>query len=285
MTLLITFALLFMTTCFVVAVVTYILYWYEHQSRIENLFPSRNAALHAARRGVFSAFFAEIFSFSIYLGGTFLQYWRKRVPKLPAEPESPIIMVHGLFHNSSAWVLFRHWFRKLGLGNCATFYYSSRKPFDVVSAELDKYLEAVLKQAPNSKPVLIGHSLGGLLLRNWLATSEQADKVAGVITLGTPMLGSKLATFSATYLGQQLDFKGKLISEIEGREAAQDLPVVPCYAFYSPVDNMVLPQESVSTPPKGWNVVKTKPVSHLAMLSSKTIAKQVAMTVKELFSK
>lgn len=284
MTILFTLLIVFILICLFVAIATYLLYWYEHQSRIESLFPTRNAAHLAVRCGVLSAFRAQLFCFSIYLGGTFLQYWHKRVPRLPADAESPIIMVHGLFHNSTAWVLFRMWFRMMGLRNCASFYYSSCKSFDVVSAELDKYLMAVLKQSPDSKPVLIGHSLGGLLLRNWLASSEQADKVAGLITLGTPMLGSKLATFSVTNLGQQLDFKGELISQIEKREQARKIPAAPCYAFYSPVDNMVMPQESVSTPPKGWVVIRTKAVSHLAMLNDKTIAEQVAKTVKKLFS-
>ena len=285
MSFLLLFATLFFLSCLFIAVTTYLLYWYEHEPRIETLFPSRKEAHMAMRKGVFSALCSQLFSFAIYLSGTILQYWRKKTPKAPDHAEAPVIMVHGLFHNSTAWVLFRHWFKKAGITNCATFFYSSRKDFDTISRELDTYLTMVLNKYPDSKPVLIGHSLGGLLLRNWLASSDRATDVSGLITLGTPMLGSKLATFSATALGQQLAYNGTLIQQIETREQGTHTPPVPCFALYSPVDNMVLPQESVATPPEGWSIIKTTPVSHLAMLNNKTIATLVSGIVTKLFSK
>ena len=117
--------------------------------------------------------------------------------------------------------------------------------------------------------VVTTHSLGGLLIRNWVGHSEHSNKLAGVVTLGAPMLGSKLATFSVIDLGQHLGYNGPLIQKIEKTES---IPQIPCYALYSPVDNMVLPQESVSTAPAGWEAVQTAPVSHLAMLSHKPTA-------------
>lgn len=285
MSILVLLAFLFFLSCLFIAVSTYLLYWYEHEPRIETLFPSRKDARKAVRRGIFSALCSQLFCFTIYLGGTALQYWRKKAPKAPARAEAPVIMVHGLFHNSTAWVLFRHWFKKAGIRNCATFFYSSRNDFDTISRELDSYLTMVLDKYPDSKPVLIGHSLGGLLLRNWLASSKRATEVSGLITLGTPMLGSKLATFSATHLGQQLAYHGALIQQIEALENKQKTPPVPCFALYSPVDNMVLPQESVATPPEGWNLIKTTAVSHLAMLNNKATATLVSGIVTKLFSK
>lgn len=285
MSILLLFALLFFLSCLFIAITTYLLYWYEHEPRIETLFPSRRDAQKAVRRGIFSALCSQLFCFTIYLSGTILQYWRKKTPKAPECADTPVILVHGLFHNSTAWVLFRHWFKKTGITNCATFFYSSRNDFNTISRELDTYLTMVLDKYPDSKPVLIGHSLGGLLLRNWLASSERATEVSGLITLGTPMLGSKLATFSATALGQQLAYNGTLIQQIEAREHEKKIPPVPCFALYSPVDNMVLPQESVATPPKGWTLIKTTPVSHLAMLNNKAIATLVSGIITKLFSK
>lgn len=284
MTILFTLLFLFVLGCFVFAVITYLLYWYEHQSRIESLFDSREAAVRATRSGILSAFKALIFVIGMYPAGIFIQCWKKRRPQSTAVG-CPIIMVHGLFHNCSAWFLFRYWFRKHGLKTCSTFNYSSCKPFNVVSDELNNYLETILKQEPTIKPVLISHSLGGLFLRNWLASSEHADKIAGVITLGAPMQGSKLAIFSVTSLGQELGYRGELIKQIEKREQVHPEASIPCYMFYSPVDNMVLPQESISTPPKNWVAIKTRPVSHIAMLFDKTIANQVAETAKTLLSK
>jgi len=281
MNILLLLALLLFLACFFVAAATYLLYWYEHESRIETFFPSRKEARKAVQRGVFSALRSQIFSFSIYPAGTILQYWRKNTPQLPSGTGTPVILVHGLFHNSTAWALFRHWFAKAGITNCAAFFYSSRKNLDAISHDLDAYLNMVLEQYPDSRPILIGHSLGGLLLRNWLAASDHAERISGLITLGTPMLGSKLSTFSATALGQELAYKGTLIQQIEAREQTKNI-TVPRFALYSQVDNMVLPQESVMSPPEGWSLIKTTPVSHLAMLSDKSIAAQVSDIVTTL---
>ncbi|SIO26880.1 esterase/lipase family protein [Halodesulfovibrio marinisediminis] len=285
MTLLSVFLLVVVLICIFIALTSYFLYWYEHEPRLDSLFSSRKEALHAVWLGFLTALKALFFTVSIFLYGTVSQCcWRKR-PKQPTSADSPIIMIHGLFHNSSAWVLYRHWFKMIGLTNCAAFYYSSGDNFDEVSRKLNAYMEEFFQKYPEASPILIGHSLGGLLIRNWLANSHHANKVAGVITLGTPMLGSKLATFSVRPLGQQLKFKSKLIQQIEKSEQERGAINLPCFAMYSPVDNMVLPQESVSTPPEGWNVIRTKPVSHIAMLSDKSIALQVGETAKQLFAK
>lgn len=284
MTLLLLFLFIILLSCSLVAVTTYVLYWYEHEPRINTLFSSRKEALHAVGHGILTAHRALLLSVSIYLYGTMAQCCRWRLPKLPDHADRPIIMIHGLFHNSSAWVLYRHWFKKLGLTNCASFFYSSGKDFDAVSHRLELYMEEFFKKYPDAKPVLVGHSLGGLLIRNWLASSSHAHKIAGAVTLGAPMQGSRLATFSIRPLGQQLRFNGKLVQQIKMQEQEMDAISVPRYALYSPVDNMVLPQESIFTLPEGWTVVRTKPVSHIAMLSEKVIGMQVGEIAKQLLT-
>lgn len=270
---------LFALSCLFVAVATYMLYRYEHQSQLEEFFDSPEAATKAIHKAVFSAFKAQFFCFSIYLYGTLLQYRQKHTPQLPKRPDTPIIMVHGLFHNSSAWLLYKRWLARYGLTNTASFYYSSFKSFEEISQELDAYMKQFFSRYPTAKPVLVGHSMGGLLLRNWLSTASQAKQTAGVVTLGAPMHGSKLAIFSALSLGRKLEFNGALIKQIEQQEQTAHPLDIPCHAFFSPLDNMVLPQKSVSTPPEHWHTHKTKPVSHLAMLIDKSIANNVAHTI------
>lgn len=261
-------AFLFLSGTFFAAI-TYLLFWYEHQSRINTLFPDKKEARSAAYKGFFSAIKSQFLTFVLFPAGEIAQVKQKRTPPCPLETKHPIIMIHGLFHNSSAWIFYRHWLKQAGFPHCASFYYSSRKEFETIAEEFDAYLNNLFINHPDASPILLGHSLGGLFIRNWAGHSEHREKVAGIITLGAPMLGSKLATFSIVELGQQLEFNGPLIQQITATESA---PPVPCYALYSPVDNMVLPRDSASTVPARWQAVQTAPISHLAMLSHKPTA-------------
>lgn len=254
---------------FFVAATTYLLFWYEHQSRLDTLFSSKKEAQSAACKGFFSAVRSQLLTFILLPAGKVVQVKNNHTPHTPLQKKHPVIMVHGLFHNCSAWFFYKHWLKQAGFPDSTSFFYSSAKPFETVAQELDAYLDNLFKKHPDVKPILLGHSLGGLLIRNWIGHSEHSRKVAGVITLGAPMLGSKLATFSVIALGQQLGYNGALIRQIQETES---IPQIPCYAIYSPVDNMVLPQHSVSTAPAGWQAVQTAPISHLAMLSHKPTA-------------
>ncbi|MCG8530294.1 MAG: alpha/beta fold hydrolase [Desulfovibrionales bacterium] len=256
----------------VFSVASYMLYWYEHQSTFHTIFPSSKQAAAATRSGIISGAIGQSIALTLLPFGALRQLAEKNTPQVPAPAPTPIIFIHGLFHNSSAWALYKHWFKQHGYANCAAFYYSSTHSFDTIAAQLETYLQTFFDQYPDTTPILIGHSLGGLLLRNWVNTTQYAARPRAVITLGAPMHGSKLATFSLRQLGKTLDYNGNLIQSITQHDQP---PSSPCFALYSPVDNMVLPQKSVATPPRHWKPVQTKAVSHIAMLSSKSVAEQI----------
>ena len=55
-----------------------------------------------------------------------------------------------------------------------------------------------LKQATGAAQVaLVGHSMGGLVIRAWLSQHGSAD-VAKIITFGTPHQGTRIAGWSPT---------------------------------------------------------------------------------------
>jgi triacylglycerol lipase len=112
--------------------------------------------------------------------------------------------------------------------------------------------------------VLVGHSLGGLLAKTYAGKREESGSVAirRVITIGSPFKGTKMAVMGFGALANSLRYQGPLVRELEKFQPATQLP---CVAFYSPVDNLVLPTESM-IPPAGWKQEKTEPISHVAVL-------------------
>jgi len=66
--------------------------------------------------------------------------------------------------------------------------YDWRLDLESQAVELDKWIQ---ENANFSRPIyLVGHSMGGLVARAYVAEKSRADKIAGVVTVGTPYLGA-----------------------------------------------------------------------------------------------
>jgi len=263
------------------SLLTFALFWYEtansaHRQYLENLSNGRPGRLLI--RGVLSAYLALILTFALCP----TVFWRKRwQPRLDPDCHAPpIILVHGLYHNVSAWTLYRRWLGAAGFSNIAFMGYSS---WNQTFHELVKRLEQLIAQArerfPDKPPILIGHSLGGLLARACVQSLEDSSHIGGVITLGAPHQGSKLAVLGVGKLAKSLIYRGPLIEEL-GEGASNS--GTPCVALYSPIDNMVLPNHALQITGAGWIHHETAPVSHVAMLYHRPTAELTIEYLKSM---
>ncbi len=116
---------------------------------------------------------------------------------------------------------------------------------------LAKRIDEVLAATGASQLVLIGHSMGGLVCRDYLAVAG-GDKVAQLITLATPHQGSQLATLGLGDNAREMEPGSGWLQ----RFAAVPL-CVPGVSVRTSHDNFVLPQsrqrldgmEDVGSPP------------------------------------
>ena len=102
------------------------------------------------------------------------------------------LFVHGMGRTSvSGWLMLRQ-FRRAGLGT-ATFGYSAiRESFNQIAGRLCTRLAAIL--ANEEEVVLVGHSLGGVLLREALAVLKPTDRrPLHLFLLGSPVRPSRMA--------------------------------------------------------------------------------------------
>lgn len=189
-------------------------------------------------------------------------------PRTATARTTPVILVHGLYHNPSAWMFYRPAFAGRGFGPVVTVRYPSfGSSFDALVDTLDATVRDLGRTLPGGPPpLLVGHSLGGLVIRAWLARQDGAPAIRGVITLGTPHQGSTLAFLGVGALARSLTFKGALVQRIEQMEHR---PGVPCVAIRSDLDNMVLPLEGLRIRTPGWQELAGPPVSHVCMLWSR----------------
>ncbi len=221
---------------------------------------SGNRTLHWIRRSFAGSVVSQLLVIVTYPFGRL----RPTSGRIQTGPTPRIVLVHGLYHNSSAWIFWKRELRRRGYTDISCFSYRS---FNTSKAKLDenfqKFMNAVYQESPGRDLVLIGHSLGGLLAAHWAAGTPDA-RIRALITLGTPFQGSTLARLGLGTLARELSRRENCLLPGDP-DAPQAAP--PRLALMSPTDNMVLPPDNL-LPPPGWEVQLTAPQGHVTMLYS-----------------
>lgn len=191
------------------------------------------------------------------------QPFRSRaVPDVPGRPGvRGIVFVHGYVCNRGLWT---PW-----LARCA----ARGTPcvavdLEPVFAPLDAYLPTVeaavvrLERETGLAPLLVGHSMGGLVVRAWLAAAKGADaRVHRVVTIGTPHRGTWLARLSDTVNSLHMRQTSAWLQALAAREPAGRAARFTC--FYGHADNIVFPPRSAWLP--GSDAHHLRATAHVAM--------------------
>lgn len=202
--------------------------------------------------------------------------WIPRKKLTPWTPDGslkhpPVVLIHGIYHNPSAWLLHERKLEKAGYVVSNFAYHSFFMPLEAILQRFDDHLHLLEVAYPGKKPILVGHSMGGVIIRKWLGTKKNAARISGVITLATPHGGSKLAALAPGDLVKTIAPSGALIKELKKAETPGELP---CVSFVSPVDEIVLPCQCL-IPPKGWKMRVTENVSHFGILLRSSVMRQM----------
>ncbi len=107
----------------------------------------------------------------------------------------PVVLVHGYGANESVWTPLRRALAEAGFGHIVSFTYNSFATDPAaVSAELTHQAMRALAAAGAPRVHLIGHSLGGLIVRCALAANAAlSSQTASAVTIASPHRGASLA--------------------------------------------------------------------------------------------
>ncbi|HSO44101.1 MAG TPA: alpha/beta fold hydrolase, partial [Rhodoferax sp.] len=118
-----------------------------------------------------------------------------------------------------------------------------------------------LKQATGAAQVaLVGHSMGGLVIRAWLRLHGSAG-VAKIITLGSPHQGTQSAAWSPTTNTAQMKRHGPWLKALHASEAPETRQLM--YIALTAHDNVVYPQREQVL--EGAEVTEFEGVGHLEL--------------------
>jgi pimeloyl-ACP methyl ester carboxylesterase len=103
----------------------------------------------------------------------------------------PVLLVHGYASNESVWTPLRRALAEAGFGHIVSLTYNSLATDPVaVAAELTDHALRALAVTRAPRVHLIGHSLGGLIVRYALAASPAlSSQTSGAVTIASPHRG------------------------------------------------------------------------------------------------
>ena len=155
-------------------------------------------------------------------------------------------------------------------------------PFIAVNLEpvfgsIDHYpqlIEAAVArmEAATAVPVLlVGHSMGGLAIRAWLAQFNADARVRRVVTIGTPHQGTWLARYGHTTNGKQMRLSSPWLTHLAAREPGGRYARFTC--FFGHCDNIVFPAAAGTLP--GAENLHVPGTAHVHMAFQKVVFNEV----------
>lgn len=153
----------------------------------------------------------------------------------------PILLLHGLFLNRACWTWLRLRLRLQGIRNVYTLNLPPWKDVESLTERVSKKVDELRHTTGIEQVHLVGHSMGGIIARNYLQIRGGAHKVGHCILLGAPNHGSRLAPFAISPMGSLLLPGSKFLSLL----AAAPIPDEACITnIYTRHENMVLPADN-----------------------------------------
>jgi len=189
--------------------------------------------------------------------------------------DTPILLVHGFGHNRSGWFVLEQRLRRAGFTSVHAFNYDPfRHDVPELAEMLADRVELLCGVSGCERVHVVGHSLGGILLRWYVQELGGDRRVATAITVASPHRGTRLATFVPGRGGRiatELAPDSWLMRRLE--TGAHPTPV-QWFAFYSNLDMFVLPASSatITEPALRATNVFVKDVGHLGIMVSSRVA-------------
>ena len=193
--------------------------------------------------------------------------------------QTPVVLVHGYFHNRSGFFFLARALRKRGFRWVYAMNYNPLgASVPALARRLARHVDDVRAMSGASKVHVVGHSLGGVIARWYVDQLDGAQAVDTCVTIGTPHRGTMLA-----YLGPgQTAREMRPSSDVVGTLQASVSPDVHYLNLYSDLDVLVVPASSAIMP-EAPNVENrlVSDLGHTSLLISPELIAVVADQLEE----
>lgn len=157
-----------------------------------------------------------------------------------------IVFVHGYLCNRAIWNPWLAHCAELGVPCVAVSLEPVFSELTPYAAQVERAVKELERQT-GLAPVLVCHSMGGLVARAWMAAVPDADtRVHRTITIGSPHDGTWLARLSRTVNAHHMRPDNGWLRRLAASEPAGRYERFTC--FFGNADNIVFPPRSATLP-------------------------------------
>jgi triacylglycerol esterase/lipase EstA (alpha/beta hydrolase family) len=150
-----------------------------------------------------------------------------------------VVLVHGYLCNHRLWDDVAAALRAQGHSVVAVNLEPLFCSIDDYAPVIEDAVKTLIQHTGQPQVGLVGHSMGGLAIRAWMR-AHGTQRVARVITLGTPHAGTRQAKASSTLNGQQMMWNSDWLAALAASESPQKRNLIRI--AITPQDNIVCPQ-------------------------------------------
>ena len=155
-----------------------------------------------------------------------------------------VVFVHGFVCNRGVWL---PWLRQLQADPDRDFIAVDLEP---VFGPIERYAATVadaverVRRSTGRAPLVVAHSMGGLAVRYWLASTGHWRDVYRVVTIATPHAGTQLSRRAGPTNAGQMAYDSRWLRALAAMEDATARAKFVC--FWGHCDNIVFPNRSAA---------------------------------------
>jgi len=179
----------------------------------------------------------------------------------------PVLLIHGYGCSRGVWWLLRRRLEAAGHSVATVSLAPPNISLGRLEPQLNERIEDVCAATGSRQVTLVGHSMGGLIARCYLARHGN-ERIARLITLASPHQGSDMCQIGMGQNAREMTTGSLWLQDM----AAEPL-TVPAVSLRNAYDNYVMPQDNQRLP--GARDIELAPVGHIAMLYDARIANQI----------
>lgn len=182
------------------------------------------------------------------------------LPDTPQLGRVPVLLVHGYICNDRVWDKVAQALHQAGHPVLAITLEPLFTSIEDYTPQIQQAVLQLQHATGATQLALVGHSMGGLVIRAWLRQHGSAA-VAKIITLGTPHQGTRIAGWSPTTNTAQMAWHSPWLQALQASETPATRQLMHIALTHH--DNIVYPQREQVL--EGAAVTEFEGVGHLAL--------------------